>query len=280
MKCSNCNFETNQDFVYCPNCGAAQNGEPFAEPVSLNPAADKIFALLKDNLFLAVCILMTVSAAASVISGTIQLFTILIAIFLWCMYSSAEKGFVNENQLRNISGTVYASYIVTNVLAGIFVFLGLIMSAMSSFLSSLKLSDILDEFSTGFSEFDIDISDFLYDLPQNIMSIIGVVLAIMFIFIAAVILVFNILGIRKIHRFIKSVYMGVMYQNPNFEKVNAAKNWILVFAIFGGISALFSLGDSLLLSIDNLLSSVATGCQSAAMISVYILTDKYLAVKN
>lgn len=273
MKCSNCNFETNQDFVYCPNCGAAAHTEPSPEPVSLNPAADKIFALLKDNLFLVVCILMTVAAAASVISGTIPLFTILIAIFLWCTYSSAEKGFVNENQLRNISGTVYASYIVTNVLAGIFVFLGLIMSAMSSFLSSLKLSDILNQLSLEFSEFDIDISDFLYDLPQNIMSVIGVVLAIMFIFIAAVILVFNILGIRKIHRFIKSVYMGVMYQNPNFEKVNAAKNWILVFAIFTGISALFSLTSSLL-------AFASSGCQSAAMISVYILIDKYLAVKN
>lgn len=273
MKCTNCNFETTQDFTYCPNCGSAQNTEPVAEPVSLNPAADKIFALLKDNLFLVVCILLTVSAATSVISGGIPLFTILIAIFLWCIYSSAQKGFVNENQLRNISGTVYASYIVTNVLAGIFVFLGLLMSVMSSFLSSLKLSDILNELSLEFNEFDVDISDFLYDLPQNIVSIIGILLAIMFIFIAAAILVFNILGIRKIHRFIKSVYMGVMYQNPNFEKVNAAKNWILVFAIFIGISALFSLTDSLL-------AFASTGCQSATLILVYILIDKYLTVKN
>lgn len=273
MKCTNCNFETTQDFTYCPNCGSAQNSEPVAEPVSLNPAADKIFALLKDNLFLVVCILITVSAATSVINGAIPLFTILIAIFLWCIYSSAQKGFVNENQLRNISGTVYASYIVTNVLAGIFVFLGLLMSAMSSFLSSLKLSDILNELSLEFNEFDVDISDFLYDLPQNIVSIIGILSAITFIFIAAVILIFNILGVRKIHRFIKSVYMGVMYQNPNFEKVNAARNWILVFAIFSGISALFSLTGGLL-------TFASTGTQSVAMILVYILIDKYLTVKN
>lgn len=61
--------------------------------------------------------------------------------------------------------------------------------------------------------------------------------------------------------------------NCNFEKVNAAKNWILVLAIFSGISALFSLTS-------DLLTFASTGCHSAALILVYILIDKYLTVKN
>lgn len=269
MKCKNCGYESEKDFAYCVNCGAAAEYEPVAEPISLNPAADKVLAPLQTGLFLAVCILMTVSTATSIICGSIPLINILITIFLWCVYSSAQKGYADVNQLRNISGTVYASYVITNVLAGIFAVLGVLCAALISQLNIYDFIELFEDFSLELSDYGIS----LYDLSRGITSLVGVIIAIMFIFIAALIFVINILGVKKIHRFVKSVYMGVAYQNPNFEKAVAAKNWIMVFAVFSAISAL---GD---FSIFGIMSFAASGCQSAALIIVYILIDRYFVDK-
>lgn len=269
MKCKNCGYESEKDFAYCVNCGAAAEFEPVAEPVSLNPAADKVLPLLQTGLFLAVCILMTVSTAASICSGSISVINILITIFLWCAYSSAQKGYVDVNQLRNVSGTVYASYIITNVLAGIIAGLGILCAALISQINIYDIIDVFEEFSLELSQYNID----LYDISRGITSFLGVIIAVVFILIAVAVFVINILGVKKIHRFIKSVYTGVAYQNPNFEKAVAAKNWIMFFAVISGVSALGSISSF------SILSLAASGCQCAALVIVYILIDRYFVDK-
>ena len=120
MKCKNCGFENEQGVEYCVNCGeslACDCAPMPVEAVSLNPAADIVMNALRDKLFLVLCVLMTASCAMSIITSGVSLIYILITIFLWLTYADAQKGFANEKHLRVISGTVYAQYIIINVLS-------------------------------------------------------------------------------------------------------------------------------------------------------------------
>ena len=83
MKCSNCGYESQEDFIYCTNCGTAVADAP---AVSLNPVADKVLAVLKDRLFLVICILMSVSCVAALMCESIPIINILLTIFLWLTY--------------------------------------------------------------------------------------------------------------------------------------------------------------------------------------------------
>lgn len=273
MKCNKCGFEHEQDFEYCMNCGAASrddNAVP-VEAVSLNPVADKVMNALKDNLFLVLCILMSASCVLS-LNGGLPLINILITIFLWLTYADTQKGFANEKHLQCVSGTVYASYVITNVACGILIVCGVLLGAIFAFFANTP--EFISEFEMALSEYDF--SEFgveISDIPQALLALSGWIIAFVFIVIAAIGLVFNILGMRKIHRFAKSVYQGIMYQNPNFANPRAAKNWLLFFGICSAISAVSALTSGSITSV------LATGCAAASEIIAYILIDKYLVEK-
>lgn len=277
MKCSNCGFENQQNFEYCVNCGtempkvqSAQTEPVGIEPVSLNPAADKVMNALKDSMFLVLCILMSVSCVMSIAIGNVPLLNILITVFLWLTYADANKGFASENHLRSVSGTVYASYIITNVACGILIACGVLLGVMNSVIDGADiLTELLVEF--GISGISSDMSDLM---SQEMLGHIGIVLAIVFVLIAVICLVINLLGMKKIHRFAKSVYMGIMFQNPNFENSRAAKNWLLFFGICSAISAMTSLAGG------SVVATLATGCSAASAIIASILIDKYLVSEN
>ncbi|MBQ8740755.1 MAG: zinc ribbon domain-containing protein [Clostridia bacterium] len=276
MNCKNCGFEYGEQYDYCPNCGTPKadkqpTGEQptMPEPVSLNPAADRIMNALKDSMFLVLCILMSVSCVMSIAAGSLPLINILITVFLWLTYADASKGFVNENHLRSVSGTVYASYVITNVACVMLIVGGVLFGAVFGFITSTPefISELEAALSVyDFSEFNINISD----IPQELWSLSGWILGFMFIFIAAIGLVINILGMRKIHRFAKSVYQGIMFQKSELEKPRAAKNWLLFFGICSAISAMTSLAGG------GIVATLATGSSAASAIIASILIDKYL----
>lgn len=265
MKCNNCNFETEQDFVYCPNCGAAHtestNSETNfenAEPVSINPAADRILSVLKDNLFLAVCILVSASAVLSILSATLPVLSILFTIFLWLVYAGGKKGIADAKYLRYVSGTVFAGYVINFVLAGLILFAGLLCGVFFGALgsNSYLLDDILSQ--TEFS-----------DLAGLFISASGVVLFFLFAFIGAVYLVLNLLGMRKIHSLAKTTYQSIDCGVLNLPDANSARVWLLVFGICAGVAALSSL------AVDAS-AALSSGCDAAAMIISSVLINKYL----
>lgn len=278
MNCKNCGFEYSEQYDYCPNCGTPKaekqpTGEQSqtVEAVSLNPAADKIMCALKDNMFLVLCILMSASCVLS-LNGGLPLINILITIFLWLTYADAQKGFANEKHLQSVSGTVYASYVITNVACGILIVCGALLGAIFGLFTNTP--EFISEFEAVLREYDL--SEFgveISDLPQALLALSGWIIAFVFIVIAAIGLVFNILGMRKIHRFAKSVYMGIMYQNPNFENPRTVKNWLLFFGICSAISAVSSLASG------SITAAIATGCTAASEIIAYILIDKYFVEK-
>ena len=157
MKCKNCGFEYGEQYDYCPNCGT-QNAveqptkQPVAEAVSLNPVADKVMSALKDSGFLVLCILMSISCVLS-LKGGFPLINILLTIFLWLTYADVQKGFANEKHLQSISGTVYASYVITNVVSIILIVCGVLFGVLVTAFAGTE------EFAQGF---DMAISQ--YDL--------------------------------------------------------------------------------------------------------------------
>lgn len=271
MKCTNCSFEYESVFEYCPNCGTKTNQTNDnvvneVEMVSINPTADKVMCALKDKLFLCLCILMTVSSGLSFIVGNIPIISVLITIFLWLTYSESKKGFVDHNHLKGISGTVYASYIITNVFLitclVCIIFLGVVIAMVGG------MDEINYAFQEAINVLDINLLD--YGLTQEIMAVAGIILVVVLAICLIFTFIINVLGIRKIHRFIKSVYSGVMFQNPNFENVKAAKNWIIFLGVINAISAASSF-----FAVE-VISALATASLSAATIIAGILIKKYL----
>ncbi len=271
MKCNNCGFENEKGFEYCVNCGqpSKPQGTKEVEPVSLNPAADIVLPALQDKLFLALCILMTVSCTLSMLASGMPLINILITMFLWLTYFDAKKGFANEKHLQSISGTVYANYVIVQV-CGIIL---LVCGALSLFVGIMMvfngegfdmLGEILQELDK--TEFNAEFIAILETFGAFSIVIVAATL----VLVGVIVLVFNILMMRKIHRFAKSIYQGIMYQNPNFEKPTAVRNWFIFIAVCNGINVISSITSADPIYI---LTSV---CSMAISIVVISLLNKHI----
>lgn len=274
MKCNQCGFEYQDQFEYCPNCGAPSPKTPpmyeppvYAQPVSLNPSADKVLLALKDRLFLVICILMSGACALNLVTASFSVIEILITIFLWLLYADSQKGFVGSKRLRCISGCVYANYVIVNVCCGILIVFGILFGVVFEVVADT--SEFIYELESVFSEYGLDeLGISIADIPQELFSVMGWIIAAAFVIVAVIILVFNLLATRKIHRFTQSIYQSIMFQNPHFANVDATKNWLLVFGIFGAISAVTSLTSGLF-------GVIATGCIATTEIIASILIGKY-----
>lgn len=269
MKCKNCEFEYQNHYDFCPNCGTPRAVEQptaeqptMVEAVSLNPAADRVMPALRDKLFLALCILMTAACALSLASSGMPLLNILITVFLWITYADAQKGFANEKYLQFISGAVYAQYIITNVISIILIICGVLFGAMFS--TMVDDSDFIIEFTKQLEQFGINPVDISQFVSYMTVWFIGGIVA----FAGAIMLLFNNLMVRKIHRFAKSVYMGIMYQNTEFENPRTVRNWFIFIAVCSGITVIGSIAAGPLVIISN-------ACTLAITIMVIILLDKY-----
>ena len=237
MKCKHCGFEREENFEYCVNCGAKVEEDNFVpvEPVSLNPTADLVMPALKDNLFLALCILMSASSICTIATGGMPLIYILVSVFMWLAYADAKKGFVNEKHIQGISGTIYASYVIVNVLSVIIIAIGALFGVFYATLQNDA------EFMAGLALQFQDLGIALSEIPQAIIDMFGWILCGIMVFVGVIALLFNVLMTRTYHRFVKSVYKGVMFQNPNFKKATAARNWLVVFAVCSVISLVSSI---------------------------------------
>lgn len=241
MRCNNCGFDSEQDFQFCPTCGA-----PHDAPAVQNPAAQAILRVLKDKLFLALCILVSASCLLSLAMDSIPLLSILAAVFLWLTYAKSRKDLADAEHLRCISGTVYAQYVLTNVMGVIFIVVGVILCfAFDAIVGNPAFMDAIT------AEIGTDI----LSVAELTGSILGIVLCVTFIVLGVLVLVLNIFSMRYIHRFIKSVYQSLQQGVADFRNCKATQAWLFIFGGFSGFSALTSLiGGDLPLILSNGLS--------------------------
>ena len=269
MKCESCGFENGQDFTFCPNCGApAQEPTSEVSTVPTNSAADKILRVLQDRLFLVLCILISVSCALQLINSGLDVLTILFTIFLWLTYAQARKGIADAKQLRCISGTVYAQYVLVNVLSILLIVCAAIIGATFGILASDPA--LMNELFSAFDAVPIDTNT----LAQVLGSLSGIVIFIIFAFIGAAMLVVNLFSNRYIHRFAKSVYQSVESGALELKHAKTAYGWLFAFGIFSGISFLGTLGSGDLIAILADGSACAMPIIAALLIKKYLLTEE------
>ena len=259
MKCNNCGYECGEDFAFCTNCSA--QSAAVAEPIA-NPVGEKVMAALKDKLFLVLCILITASAFLSLTSGGgLPVFHILFTVFLWIAFAKSRKNIVDTNQLKNLSGTVYAYYIVMSVSTSIVVVCG-------------AVSIILLAISGGFGMLDSLLSQynlFGSGLLSKLIFTSGWLMLVVITIYSVAMLIVTVIGWRKIHRFAKSVYQSIESYSQNVVCATAAKNWVLVFGIVNTVTSLSGSNGGVIIS--NL-------CYTAAAVLAYMLINKYLTGKQ
>lgn len=261
MKCNQCGFEQEASFSFCPQCGAAQE----AVAVTPNPIAQKVIAALRDARFLVICILMSAGCLLSLTAGEIPLLNILITVFLWLTYAQARKNVVDVDQLRNVSGTVFAQYVITYVAAGIVLLVGLAASAILNVFADGSLNGLLSDF--------MDLEDALYMFSGATAMLTGGILMVICVFVAVVLAVVNFFSLRYIHGFAKSVYRSVGAGVSEIKYANAASIWLFIIGACSGVSALSILSGNLITGLSGGVS--CAGCILAGLlIRSYILEEK------
>ena len=262
MKCYKCGNEIGEGFEVCPIC---------ATPVvvTTSPVANKVLTVFRDDLFIAICVLLSVSCGATIFSGNgVPLTSLLAMIFLWITYSKSRHGIIDVKNMRCVSGVVYAEYIIMNVCAIILSACGITLGATLSVIgnNSLYLKSFADAMTAN-------VYGLAFTLTETIAVGMGWLIAGLFIFIGAIILLISFFAWKKLHSFVKSVYVGVQ-NGGQTPVVNAkiAKTWLWVFGIF---SAIGSLG-----SLPNVLAFVAGGCSAAAYIIGAILVDRHFVERE
>ncbi|MBR5323175.1 MAG: zinc ribbon domain-containing protein [Clostridia bacterium] len=279
MKCSYCGFESAKDYQYCPQCGTAieKKEQDFYSPPQSEYSYEQptpqpehtITIALKDKLFLAVCVLVSVCCGLSILNLGLPLIRIFLAVFLWVAYTQAKNNTLTPSHIRNISGTVYASYILNNVLGVLFIIFGLFFSFLFTTITSNK--EMLDLFykeleTTGGSE----IVELFSQYIASFAGFIGIVISV----IGIIIIVLNIIGRKSIHKFVKSIYLNMGMPTEQIQKVSKAQVWLIVFGVFYAISALSSAST---MNPTLMLSDLSF---AAALIIIAILVKKYFSNKT
>ena len=250
-------FEPQQEFTPCPE-------EQIVTPVQT--VADKVLPALKDSLFLVICILMSVVSLISLSLGNLPVIEILATVFLWLTYAQATKGIVDTKHLRCISGTVYAQYVITYVVAGLIFVAGIIIAAAFSFV--MQDPSLAGSIQSVFLELD----DTAAVLASLLLAGSGVIVMVVFAVCAGLVILVNIFMIRYIHRFIKSVYTSVNANALELKYVTAASVCLFIISGCSGISALTAL--------PSVTSMLYNGTTCATCILAGLLIRKYFSSKE
>lgn len=265
MKCTYCGFDREEPFAYCPSCGAPAEAPaevPAAEGSEApkrNAVAERLLPALKSGRFLAICILLSISYGCTLFAGSMDVLALLMMIFSWIVYANARKNVLSVKQLRSISGTVYANYVVHYIGMGSLAFIGLLCLLPTSLGPDAPAigiiggnglpPELLEEPGIGL------IVRWLLHRP---LQIIGTFLL---IYAAAGILL-NFFGTHRIHALAKSTYTALAAADlVLLRHVNGARIWLWVFGICNGINA-FS---------DSFFVSASYGCKAAACILAALL---------
>lgn len=205
-KCWKCGTENDDGASLCSSCGEYIGSVALPED-----GASDTFALtnaFSSNLFLAICVLVTLSTLISF--GLIQL---LFAIFCWIIYSKAKSGSIDAQSMRSVSGTVYASRVICFVC-------GMLLSVCSAVLfgfANAMPQEFIDEFPNAMSEILAEFEQ--NSLPQESISILeglvefGIKEAVIYcaisILVIAVVCIIEGFIWGGIHKFTKELYAKV-----------------------------------------------------------------------
>ena len=211
---------------------------------------------IKSPLFLTAAILLTVTNALELISNhfiPLNVFGILYTIGVWLLYVGVGKGTLQNgcNGSKLIKGSVKANWIVNWVLVG---FLGLMF--LLSIVAFPVISSVLASLENSVSSYDLAFA-------TGVSGAAVAIIAFMILLVAGVLVLVNIFWYGNLRKFTEGFDQTIVEGKVNLPKYNTVKNWLLVFAIWNGFSAVTS--------ITHFMTFIASGCTCAAYILFYIM---------
>ena len=245
MKCPYCSCETLEEGArFCPQCG---NVVPQPEMQQPNTG---LLAALQDGMFLALCVLLTASCGFALAGGGFSVLTVLYAIFLWIAYAKGRKGIVAAEQLRCVSGTVFAEYVIGWVAFGVLALAG-VVCLVTPFekLTEMKL------------DIDLPFVDTL--LLDELMQWMGIII----LLLAALVFVFNYFAVGRMHRLAKSVYQNAQDATVPLVGARTVRNWLWVLGILSILGGMDGIGSAVFF---------ADACSGVAAILGALLIQKHL----
>ena len=271
MKCTSCGYESPVELATCPQCGAAMptvepTAQPtyaptepmYAQPVAAHPVYAFLLNFVQDKLFMIIAILTTAATAVQLIAGDgINLIALLVTIFMWLAYSKAQKGELDRNNLRHVSGTVYAMYIIFNVAAIMLIVSGALIALTMGLAAGSIPTDLL-----------MDIEEIPAAMLEWLLGAGGIVVGAIVALMGVGMLLISLFCYKRLHRFAKSLYESIDTLQFAFVHQQSAYGWLLAIGIIDAISAAGVMAD-------DLLSGVAAGCTAAAYIVSAVLVKKH-----
>lgn len=209
------------------------------------------------SLFLAVCILMTVSASMVLLDGYLNILSILYAISFWQLYSSSKKGKPLAG-FRLGCGTIKATEIILWVVIGILIVCGILVMFVPQATVSTAVDmtfDIVDDF------YDDDILEESFNRLGSTAFIWG---GILMLVSAVGLAVVNMLYIRRLLIFVRTLE-GSMDQPGRFpEETEPVRKWMMILGVLSCLGILGSMSGDY--------DSMQSVCRGACMIvgSVWI----------
>lgn len=199
MKCKKCGCELPPISVFCPGCGGRQEG--------------KRIALLREafssSKFLAICILLTITAVTSVKS--INIYWVLQAIAAWMIYSSAKDtgAPLKPGGLKLFNIAFKIQYIVAWVAIGCSAVAGLFCAFMLSVFHSVasswlgSLVEYSADYSSGLSDVLAQIARLLLDPGYG--TLFSIIIAFAFFALALMGIAVNVIIIKKFYEYFGSL---------------------------------------------------------------------------
>ncbi len=262
MNCPNCKHKFDRPYLQCPNCKANIK----LEDIRLTPLESKLLFAFNDKLFLIIAILTTTTSLLSFACKGLPVMSILFSIFLWIAYSNAKKGFVSKNNLRAISGTVYAEYLINNIFAIFTIVLGFVVGILMSIVSvdaDTIASFIQEKIDITFINLD-QILNFCLKIPALLFIVASII-------VAVYVLIPNLLWLHKVHNFAKSLYTNLENDIENPEIPLKARNSLFILSSI-------VITESII-TYSGVLSFLTAATLSVAGVLTAILIDKYFLTK-
>lgn len=276
MKCNNCGYEENGVFRFCPACGKDHGDEQTFTPPTPT-VRDKALAMLKDDVFLVLCILETVAVGAGLLNGNFNLLGVLFTIFLWMVWAKGRKDELSIDGMRRISGTIFAEYVINWVVFGLVTLSGILVTALSGVIAASigKIEDLFSEFGINY-ELNVikDAFDGMLDTIEfvpEVLAVVIVAIGIVLILAAVVVALVNVLGVGKMHKFAKSLYISAGNNEGSLACLKGAKVWMLICGICTALTAI----DALTTIAAFPFAFISNACSAAVYIVAFTLVNKH-----
>ena len=243
MFCPKCGKFSPDDTVFCPECGtllkvsesdgtynstgANTEGVP-AQPGYEAPFVPNCFDIMKkvfsSGLCLALCIVVTASAAAGIFGGSISLYPVLAAIAGWLIYTNAKSDApLKQGGYKLLWITAKIMYIVNWVLLGVTAAAGAILSAITIgapevFVKAINevianhpyemeewakaIRDISEELNLGLTDISGNITQ---AIDSHVVVMAGIAITVAVAISIAFILIWNLCFVKHFVKYTKSL---------------------------------------------------------------------------